>query len=177
MKKGFVVLVWVMLVSLVYVVPSYAADKADAVKIGVVDMQKVVLESKSGKDAKAQLENEMAGKKKAFTEKEDILKKLRAEIDKPGISDAEKKEKEDKFQKEARDMRRLREETEAGLREMDKAISMKIIGEIRDVISKIGTEGKYTIILEKDARVLYMPNTIDLTVKVIENYDKQKAKK
>ena len=177
MKKGVVVLVWIMLVSLIYVVPSDAAEKADSVKIGVVDMQKVMIESKSGKDAKAQFENEMAGKKKAFTEKEDILKKLRAEIDKAGISDAEKKEKEEKFQKEARDMRRLREETEAGLREMDKAISMKIIGEIREVISKVGEEGKYTIILEKDASVLYMPNTIDLTAKVIENYDKQKAKK
>ncbi len=177
MKKGLAILVWVMLVLLVYTVPSYAAEKADSVKIGVVDMQKVMIESKSGKDAKAQFENEMAGKKKAFTEKEDMLKKLRAEIDKAGISDAEKKEKEEKFQKEARDMRRLREETEAGLREMDKVISMKIIGEIREVISKVGAEGKYTIILEKDARVLYMPDTIDLTGKVIENYDKQKAKK
>lgn len=177
MKKGFVVLVLLMLVSLVYVVPSYAADKADAVKIGVVDMQKVMLESKGGKDAKVLFENEMAEKKKAFTDKEDILKKLRAEIDKAGISDAEKKEKEEKFQKEARDMRRLRDETEAGLREMDKSISMKMIGEIREVISKVGEEGKYTIILEKDASVLYMPKTIDLTVKVIENYDKQKAKK
>jgi outer membrane protein len=177
MKKGFVVLVWVMLVSLVCVVPSYAADKVDAVKIGVVDMQKVLFESKGGKDAKVQFENEMAGKKRAFTEKEEILKKLRSEMDKAGISDAEKKEKEEKFQKEAREMRRMREETEAGLREMDKAIAMKMVGEIRDVISKVGEEGKYTIILEKNASVLYMPDTIDLTGKVIENYDKQKAKK
>lgn len=177
MKKGVVVLVLLMLVSLIYIAPSYAADKADAVKIGVVDMQKVMLESKSGKDAKVQFENEMAGKKRAFTEKEEILKKLRSEMDKAGISDAEKKEKEEKFQKEAREMRRMREETEAGLREMDKAITGKLIGEIRDVISKVGTEGKYTIILEKDAGVLYMPDTIDMTSKVIENYDKQKAKK
>src|SRR3972149_6154762 len=118
-----------------------------------------------------------ADKVDAVTEKEDIVKKLRSEIDKAGISDAEKKEKEERFQKEAREMRRLREETEAGLREMDKAITGKMIGEIREVISKLGEEGKYTIILEKDASILYMPNTIDLTGKVIENYDKQKAKK
>ncbi len=177
MKKGFVVLVWIMLVLLVRVVPSDAAEKADSVKIGVVDMQKVILESKGGKDAKVQFANEMAGKKKAFNEKEDVLKKLRSEMDKAGISEAEKKEKEEKFQKEAREMRRLREETEAGLREMDKTITVKLIGEVRDVISKVGAEGKYTIILEKDARVLYIPDTIDLTGKVIENYDKQKAKK
>ena len=60
---------------------------------------------------------------------------------------------------------------------MDKTITVKLIGEVRDVISKVGAEGKYTIILEKDAGVLYIPDTIDLTVKVIENYDKQKAKK
>ena len=177
MQKSVAALVVVLLVSLVYSAPSYSADKVDAVKIGVVDVQKVIFESKGGKDAKTQFENEMTGKKKAFTEKEDILKKLRSEIDKAGISDAEKKEKEERFQKEAREMRRLREETEAGLREMDKAITGKMIGEIREVISKVGAEEKYTIILEKDAGVLYMPNTIDLTGKVIENYDKQKAKK
>ena len=157
MKKGVVVLVWIMLVSLIYVVPSDAADKADSVKIGVVDMQKVLLESKA--------------------EKEGILKKLRSEIAKGGITDAEKKEKEDTFQKEARELRRLREEAEAGLKEMDKTITSKLLGEIRDVITKVGEEGKYTIILEKDASVLYMPDSINMTSKVIENYDKQKAKK
>ena len=89
----------------------------------------------------------------------------------------EKKEKEDTFQKEARELRRLREEAEAGLKEMDKTITSKLLGEIRDVITKVGEEGKYTIILEKDASVLYMPDSINMTSKVIENYDKQKAKK
>ena len=177
MKKGVVVLVWIMLVSLIYVVPSDAAEKADSVKIGVVDMQKVLLESKGGKDAKVQFETEMAEKKKSVAEKEGILKKLRSEIAKGGITDAEKKEKEDTFQKEARELRRLREEAEAGLKEMDKTITSKLLGEIRDVITKVGEEGKYTIILEKDASVLYMPDSINMTSKVIENYDKQKAKK
>ena len=177
MKKYVAAFVVVLLVSLIYSAPSYSADKVDAVKIGIVDIQRVVLDSKVGKDARGQFQNEMIAKKKALTEKEDVLKKLRSEIDKAGISDAEKKEKEEKFQKEAREMRRLRDETEAGLRDMDKAMTGKLIGEIREVISKLGEEGKYTIILEKDASVLYMPNTIDLTAKVIENYDKQKAKK
>ncbi len=177
MKKTVVVLALVLIAALVCSAPSYSADKVDAVKIGVVDVQKVVNESKGGKDAKSQFEHEMTGRKKAFTDKEDIMKKLRSEIDKAGISDAEKKEKEEKFQKEARELRRLRDETEASLREMDKTITAKMMGEIREVISKLGEEGKYTIILEKDAKVLYMPNTIDLTAKVIENYDKQKAKK
>jgi len=74
-------------------------------------------------------------------------------------------------------LRRLREEAEAGLKEMDKTITSKLLGEIRDVITKVGEEGKYTIILEKDASVLYMPDSINMTSKVIENYDKQKAKK
>jgi len=177
MKKSVVAILVVLLVALSYSAPSYSADKVDAVKIGVVDLQKVISESKGGKDAKAQFENEMTGKKKALTDKEDLLKKLRSEITKAGISDAEKKTKEGNFQKEAMEMRRLREETEAGLRNMDKAITVKMIGEIREVISKVGAEEKYTIILEKDAGVLYMPNTIDLTGKVIENYDKQKEKK
>jgi len=177
MKKSVVVLMVVLLVSLIYSAPSYSVDKVDTVKIGVVDLQRVIVESKGGKEAKTQFEHEMTGKKKALTDKEDILKKLRSEITKTGISDAEKKDKEEKFQKEAMELRRLRDETEAGLREMDKAITVKMIGEIREIISKVGVEEKYTIILEKDASVLYVPNTIDLTVKVIENYDKQKAKK
>ena len=177
MKKSAAVLVVVLLVSLIYSAPSYSADKVDSVKIGVVDIQKVVIESKGGKDARTQFENELSEKKKAFTEKEVIIKKLRSEMDKAGISEAEKKEKEMMFQKEAREMRQLREETESELKEMDKKITGKMVGEIRDIISKVGEEGKYTIIIEKDAGVLYMPDSIDLTGKVIENYDKQKAKK
>ena len=177
MKKGVVVLVLLMLVSLIYVVPSDAAEKADSVKIGVVDMQKVILESKGGKDAKVQFETEMAEKEEGCCRERRNSEKTPFEIAKAGITDAEKKEKEDTFQKEAREMRRLREETEAGLKEMDKTITSKLLGEIRDVITKVGEEGKYTIILEKDASVLYMPDAINVTGKVIENYDKQKAKK
>lgn len=177
MKKSVLILALVLITALICSSPSYSADKVDAVKIGVVDLQKVIMESKGGKDAKGLFEGEMTGKRKALTEKEEMLKKLRSDIDKGGVSDAEKKNKEEQFQKEARDLRRLRDETESTLREMDKAITVKMIGEIREVISKLGDEGKYTLILEKDASVLYMPNTIDLTGKVIENYDKQKAKK
>ncbi|MCC6544532.1 MAG: OmpH family outer membrane protein [Nitrospirae bacterium] len=177
MKKSVVALAVVLLVSLIYSAPSYSDDKLDAVKIGVVDIQRVIIESKGGKEAKAQFETEMTGMKKALTDKEDILKKLRSEITKAGISDAEKKEKEAKFQKEAMEMKRLKDQAESGLRDMDKTITVKMIGEIREVISKIGTEEKYTIILEKDPSVLYMPNAIDMTGRIIENYDKQKAKK
>lgn len=177
MKKSVVALMVVLLVSLIYSEPSYSVDKVDAVKIGVVDLQRVIIESKGGKEAKTQFEHEITVKRKAMTDKEDILKKLRTEITKAGISDADKKAKEEKFQKEAMEMKRLRDETEAVLRDMDKVITVKMIGEIREVISKVGAEEKYTIILEKDASVLYMPNTIDLTGKVIENYDKEKAKK
>lgn len=177
MKKVFLVFAAVLIAGMTLSTRLNAADKVDTVKIGVVDLQKVIIQSTGGKEARGLFEGEMTAKKKAITEKEEMLKKLRSEIDKGGISDSEKKEKEDNFQKDARDLRRLRDETESTLREMDKAITVKMIGEIREVISKLGDEGKYTLILEKDASVLYMPNTIDLTGKVIENYDKQKAKK
>src|SRR4030067_2651074 len=157
MKKSLVAIFVVLFVALIYSAPSYSVDKVDAVKIGVVDLQKVIIESKGGKEAKTQFENEMTGKKKALTEKEDVLKKLRSEITKAGISDAEKKEKEEKFQKEAMDLRRLRDETEAVLREMDKAITVKMIGEIREIISKVGVEEKHTSIIYKDIGVLYVP--------------------
>ncbi|MCC7201104.1 MAG: OmpH family outer membrane protein [Nitrospirae bacterium] len=177
MKKVVLVFASVLIAAMILSNPLNAADKVDAVKIGVVDLQKVIIQSTGGKEARGLFEGEMTAKKKALTEKEEMLKKLRSEIDKGGISDSAKKEKEDNFQKDARDLRRLRDETESTLREMDKAITVKMIGEIREVISKLGDEGKYTLILEKDASVLYMPNTIDLTGRVIENYDKQKAKK
>lgn len=177
MKKYVFVPVVVLLVSLLCSVPSYSADKADTVKIGVVDMQKVVIDSKGGKEVKAQFEREMTEMRKAYFEKEGALKKLRSEIDKGGISAKEKKEKEEIFQKEVMVLKRLRDDSEAGLRDMEKTITTKLISEIRDVILKVGEEGKYTIILEKDASILFMPNSIDLTGKVIENYDKQKSKK
>ncbi len=177
MKKNLIILVVVLLTALTHLPSSYSAEKAETVRIGVVDIQKVILESRSGRDARLQFENEMMGKKKAFADKEEVLKKLRSEMDKTGIPDAEKKEKEEKFQKEARDLRRLRDDTESVLREMDKAISGKLVSEIREVVSKLGEEGKYTIIIEKGSGLLYMPAAIDLTEKVIENYDKQKARK
>ena len=177
MKKIVRVSVLVLIAAFFFAAAAKAAEKADVVRIGVVDIQKVIIESKGGKDVRAQIEGEMGGKRKLLSEKEDSLRKLRSEIDKGGLSDAEKKEKDERFQKEARELKRLRDETEAGLREMDKDIGGKLIGEILEIVKKAGEEGKYAIILEKDSRILYMPNTIDITGKVIEKYDGQKVKK
>lgn len=168
MKKIIMLLVVLLGFSASY---ALAAD----LKIAVVDIQKVIRESKAGEEARTSFTKEVENKRKIISAREETLKSLEDELRK--ASAQERAQKEEKLTKEAKDVKRLKDDLQEELRKRDAEIGQKLVMEIMDVVKKMAEENKYTLIIEKRQGVLYAQDAIDITGKVVEKYNSQKAKK
>ena len=150
---------------------------ADVVKIAYVDLQNALDLSDAGKEAKRVFSEKAEKVQKTLVVKQAELKKLKDSIEKKSLvlSEKARTEKEKEYQKESRDFERLVKDYADEFKREEIEITQKIIDEMRKVIDKIGKEGNYTMILEKTrSGILYAPDAVDLTDKLIKAHNEQK---
>ncbi|MEW6675218.1 MAG: OmpH family outer membrane protein [Nitrospirota bacterium] len=165
MKKVFilVVVLFCFLGSL-----ALAAD----VKVGIIDVQRIIRESKVVQEHRANLSKEIEDKRKILAAKEEAIRALDDELKKEKMAPQTRREKSRKLAKEVKELKRLREDFEEESREKDAELTVIVLNEISEIIRKIASDGKYTIILEKGQGVVYATDKIDITSEVIKIYDK-----
>ena len=126
---------------------SGVASAADTIKIGYVDIQKLIDQSDEAKKARTTLETLKASKEKDLEKMVTTAKKMEDELKKQQniLSDDAKKAKIDELEKMDRDIRRYVSDSEAELskkqREMDNSLLTELVG----IIQKLGQEGEYTL--------------------------------
>ena len=161
----------VMVFSLLLAIPVFAAD---AVKIGVVDFQKVLTESKSGKSVEAMMT-------KRGKEMEADLRKLSNEIDNLTeqlnkdamvMSKDKRDEKQRELEIKKYDFQNTQKKYQSEFRDLEGKMIDKLKQEIFDLADEIGKKDGYSLILEKTT-VIYCPDSIDITNKLIEAYNKK----
>lgn len=166
MKKVF------MLVSVLFCFLSSLALAAD-VKIGIIDVQRIIRESKVVQEHRANLSREIEKKRKILAEREEAIKTMDDELKKEKMTPQTRREKSQKLAKEVKELKRLREDFEEESREKEAELTVIVLNEISEIIRKIASDGKYTIILEKgQGGVVYATDKIDITSEVIKIYDK-----
>jgi len=155
-------------------IPAAAAISGD-IKIGYVDLNKVQTQSKAGKDAIKNVEKMFKDKQAQLDQRQDELEKLLQELDKQAavLKPDVKKQKEDKLQKDYKELQRFKSDSEDELNKKKAEIAKQLFDEIAAVINKFGKEEGYTLILER-AVVLYAPEAVDVTDKIIKAYDDTK---
>lgn len=144
---------------------------AQAVKVGVFEVQKVMRESKTFEGYRQDLMKEIETKRKPLRDREEsaraIEQKLRQEGDKLPVN--ERRALEERLANDARDIRRLREDFEVEVRKLDTQLAQKALGVISGVIKNIGEKEGYTLIFERSAAgIAYFKDTIDITGKIIQ---------
>jgi len=151
-----------------------AARAAEPVKIGVVDLQRCLNESRMGKKYKAEFTAE-ADRRKAELEKEEAdLKALREEIEKQGLvlSETARAEKEREYKERLAAFKAKFQESQQALQRKDQELTRRILRDLQKVVQKLGETEGYTLILERqEGGVLFMPKAIDITDEVIRRYD------
>lgn len=153
---------------------------ADAIKIGYVDMQKALNQCEAGKEAKKVMTEEVGKIEKSFLAKQRELEKLKEELEKKGavLSESVRREKEKDYQAKLRDMQRLQRDYEEDMRRKDRELTDRILRELEQIVKKLGEEGKYTMILERNQPALvYISGTLELTEEVIKIADRNFKKK
>lgn len=162
-----------------FIVSAGLALGDEGVKIGFVDIKKVLDISEAGKGARNQMALEMEKIRKEIVGKERELEKLKEDLEKRGavMSETARLDKERDFQLKLRDLQHFRQDVEQEFKLKDQDLTRQILRSIGPIISKIAEEGKFTLILEKnDPAVAYSSNTLDLTQEVIKIFDQQKSK-
>jgi len=170
-------ILWCMAAGLLIGAPVLAAD---SVKIGYVDVRTVVLESKSGKQHKVDMEKFVKDKQAALKKEEDKLKTLQQNLEKEmlTLTEAQKQEKQRDFQGKVQAFQKSAQEAEREVRQKDTEYTNKALEEVRKVITEVAKDEKVGLVLGKtEMSVLYAEDGMDLTTKVIKKYDSRPAAK
>ena len=148
---------------------------AEAGKAGFINMKDILLNSDAGTAATLDLKKFVEERKTQIQEKENVLKKLKDDLEKqrPVLTESAYKEKELAYQKEFRDYKRFIEDTNAEMKLMDQELSRKLIPEVLKVAESIGKKGGHPCIMDiGSGGLVYYSKANDITSKLIEAYNK-----
>ncbi len=157
---------------------SWAADPA--VKVGFVDIQAVISQSKEGQAARNKVAAEAAERQKDISAKEAEIKQMDAELQKqsPVLSDASKKDREEEIRRRLRDLKRLTEDFNRDLAKREAEFINELLRDVTIVIRDYGKEKGFTLIVERgQGGVIYGSDPADLTKEVLERYNARPSKK
>jgi outer membrane protein len=151
-----------------------ALSRADDDKLGYVDLQRALNEVDEGKTAKAQLKREFDTKQKLLDEKQEELKRMKAELDKQSVvmSDDAKREKVGEFERKTMEAQQLFVQLQKELSERERELTRTIFDKMHAIIREIAEADKFSMVFEKtDAGLLYAPPSLDLTNELIRKYN------
>ncbi|MBN1572043.1 MAG: OmpH family outer membrane protein [Deltaproteobacteria bacterium] len=170
MKRVSIIVTALVLSS--FAVSAVAAD----VKIGVVNFELVMQGYKEGQRVTKELDARL---EKAITEvkkKKEQLKSMKESLERDAgkLSLAELKERQRKLDDMNLEYTRMAQDHLRELQEKETELNRKITIDIARMVSVVAKEEGYTVILvNPTSGILYAPNTIDLTDKVIKKLNSQ----
>ncbi len=169
MKRFFILTV--IFIGIMQLLSSAVVLAAD-VKIGVIDIQRIMKESRAAKNARAVFFKDVEQKRKLFNDKQNEVQAMEEELKTKGkdMTPQARKEKTDNLADEIKELKRLRSDLEEELKKKDRELTQRLLSEISVIVGEYQKKENYTIILEKRS-VVASDEAIDITDKIIKLYD------
>jgi outer membrane protein len=157
---------------------SEAAPPAS--KVGCIDLQRTLHETKAGKAATARLETQKTEKQKTVNEKRDNLKKEAEDLEKqrvvlkPDAVAKREKELQDKYV----ELQQLFMQLQQDLAKQEAQLVREIYGKASSIIESIARRDGYTMIVEKnEGGVFFVDKSVDITDEVNKRLDAGEGQK
>jgi len=168
-KRG---IVWLSLLLVLGLVALPVMAQAQ-LKIGVVDLQKALNQSKKGKKAKAELRAEFEKKSKEIAAKKAEVEALRKELQKKAslLSPKAKKAKEDEYREKLRELKFAIEDAKSELATKENEMSSQILKSLVKLVQEKAKREGYSLVLEANGGVIYVAPSLDITSSVIRAFD------
>jgi outer membrane protein len=149
---------------------SYAQS---TLKIGYIDLQRVILESKAGKTAKSAFEREFNQKASFIEQKKVALDQERENfLKQSAVMDEEARlRKADELQRKEKELNRTRDDYRDELQRRDLDLSKQILSQVVEIINNIGNSEGYEMIVEKSEGGILCCKGADITDRVIKAFD------
>lgn len=145
------------------------AQGSGSFKIGVVDLQRTLKETKAGKAAKRKLEADKKKKQKALDVKQKALQKKAANLNKQQavLKPDVLRKRQLELQKEYAELEQTFLKLQQELAQMEAKLVQDIFRKASPVIKKIAGSKGLTVVIEKnEGAVLYAAPSIDITSQV-----------
>ncbi len=172
MKKLFV-----LFLSLFFLLTFTTQSKAE-VKVGVVDLYRVLNESEEGKKAVNELQSMFDSRQKNLEEKQKKIQNLKDEYEKKRavLSEEARKSKEDEIERLGRELQRTAADYQVEIQKKQNEITQSMLKDIRQIINDFAKKEGYSLILEKvEQIVIYSTPEVDITDKIIALFNQKTA--
>jgi len=170
-------LIVTLLLGLNTIATPATAQAAEVVKIGIVDMQRVINTSSKAQVVRKSLEAKFERMKKDLDLRKAEIEKSKLDLERQAsVLDPEiKYQKEKTLQRKIRDFEDQYRDFNEEIKRDEIQKFQPILTAIYQVIVTLGKEQGFTVILERQkSAVLYAPETIDLTEEVKKIFDSNK---
>ena len=155
-----------------------AALGADGPKLGSVDIQKILLNSDAGKEAKEQLAVRARKYEGEKNSREEELKKLKTELEKQNVllSESSRSAKEKDYQQKLKEYQRFLKDAQDDLQGKNDELTNKIVESIVKIIQDYGRKNGYTILFVKNDGMIYVDEKADLTEEILKTFNASRKK-
>ena len=149
----------------------------EGVKIGFVDLDRALNESRAGRSALEKLQANVKETESSLLKEKQELERLRSDIDKKGLllREEERRNLEMEFQRRVRNYQRGMRDSQEELNQRKNELMADILKGLEKVVTEIGKKEKFTLILER-SQVLYTDQGVDITDTVLKRYDSSDGK-
>jgi outer membrane protein len=171
MKRILLTLSIISLMGFILATSAYAAD----IKIGVIDTQRIMAESKAGIATRTLFSKEVQENNNRLQAKQKEVQSLQEELNTKGkeMNAVVLAEKQEQYSKAYKELTRMKNDMTQDLETRDNELSQKLLKAIRDIVLQYSQDEKFTLILEKSSLVSY-DSAVEITDKIIQLYDAAK---
>src|SRR4051794_33839145 len=148
--------------------------RAQAMKIGYVDVQRAVQEVEEGRAARTHLQQELQHKRADLDKKRADLEKMKADYEKqaPVLSDEAKRKRQEDLQKAFADAQNAAGQMQEELSGKEQEAMQNISKRLLQVVAEVSDKESFTFVLDK-AALLYAPAASDVTNEVVRRYNER----
>ena len=150
------------------------APGTGAIKVGVIDTERVLLASETGKKALGDLKKLQETKENEVKAKQQEIKDLQAKVESGRMSLAQDKitEMEKQLEDKVIALRRLQDDANRELTKKRDEVLAQIDQKVMPVINQVGKELGYTMIFRKfESGLIYADDALDITNQIIQRLD------
>ena len=151
---------------------------ADVAKIGVVDLQKILENSRAGKAIQDQLKKQKEGMESDLQKKGTEIEKIRKRLERESMvmSKEMREEKEREQRIKINDFKSLQKKYRSDLQKLEAQLMGQLQNDVQQLLNTIGKKDGYLLIINKYG-VLYSPGSIDITDNLIKKLNAKTAKR
>ena len=152
---------------------------ADVAKIGVINFERILKESSAGKMTQKLITEKGSEFKKKLTLEKTQLDEMKKSFERESLvlSPEKQQDKQREFRIRVNDFKRMQETFSREFKQLEVKLLNQIQKAVFEIANKIGKEEGYLLIIEKKtAGVIYHPTQIDMTDKIIKQYNLKVSK-